>query len=80
MKYIVIETPIGEMGFTFNDFLVHKIIAENMTCILVVDHKFPVGEVNVVSAGFVDSKGGCYGKSESLELESRIEDDFIITK
>lgn len=80
MKYIVIDTPVGEMGFTFNNFVVHKSVAEHMQHLLIMDHKFNPSEVKVISGGFVDSDGNCFGKSESLNLESRENDSFIIRR
>jgi len=80
MKYIVIETPIGEIGFTFNNFINHSDFSECMIHLLAMQCKLNFTKLKTVSGGFVDSRGNCFGESESLKLKSRDTDSFIISK
>jgi len=79
MKYIIIDTPIGELGFTFNDFITHRSMATSMEHLFFMDCDFDPGKVETVAGGFVRD-GHCSGKSESLNLNSREHDDLIIKR
>ncbi len=86
MKYIVMRvqpknsTLTMEVPFLFPELLVHSMIAEHMTAALAAH--FPESTIEPISAGFVSSfaaEDECYGKSDSLKLESRPEDGRLIS-
>jgi len=77
-KYIVVETMFSEQIIIFSTVLEHKTVAGNM---------------NVVSAGFIDIipyrdkddlgtvlklDAHCYGFSKSLDIKSRPKEDSIL--
>ena len=82
MKYIVLEVDnkgiIRELPVIFPDIMVHADMFKYMQHQMTMQHN--VDSVRCVSAGFISSiavgaAGGCYGKSESLEITSRGEED-----
>lgn len=82
MKYIVVEvthkTIVRELPFIFPESFVHKSMYQMVEREYLFDHK--ADSVRCVAAGFISSlgvapAGGCYGKSESLEIASRGEED-----
>ena len=67
-KYVVMKTIDSEVMYMFSSRVVHKTVSNKMEGI-------------PVSAGFVGRSGGelaCFGKSESLRLRSRPEDNTIL--
>ena len=82
MKYIVVEVStagiIRELPFIFPESFVHKSMYKMVEREYLFDHK--ADSVRCVAAGFISSvavapAGGCHGKSESLEIASRGEED-----
>lgn len=60
MKYIIIETEFKiPAAILFHECIEHKSIAENK---------------KVLGAGFCNSSGAVWGFSQSLNIESKIED------
>lgn len=84
MKYIVMSVKSNgvalEIPVVFPDILVHAFMATTTKCAL--EEQFPGAEVVPLSAGFLssmDCQAECYGKSETLNLESRgPADDHLI--
>lgn len=87
MKYIVLKHKDGEeflITFPNHPKMVHKHMVEAVKSIR-VDCGFgqwnrEFRESKVVSAGFVDSSGYCYGESMSLNIESRPDIDTELLK
>lgn len=80
MKYIVIQethySMIVEHPIIFPEILIHSGVADSLLHMMRVNsnHKF-----EVISAGFVNlDVWECYGRSESLNLDSRKEDTALI--
>ena len=82
MKYIVVEvttkTIVRELPFIFPESFVHKSMYQMVEREYLFDHK--ADSIRCVDAGFISSlgvapTGGCYGKSESLGISSRGEED-----
>lgn len=72
-KYVVIEHPsIGETMYIFPEYIVHREAARNNTM---------MGD-KIIAAGFiaVEQEGllMCYGRSESLNINSRPEEDSVL--
>lgn len=71
-KYIITDNPVwGERAIIFDNGFAHN----------------EFKNLNPISAGFVDIKSNngvvevsCYGKSTSLRLDSRPEDDAIVLR
>lgn len=83
MKYIMIEVRpdlkdcIINIPVIFPDMLVHKLIADQIKAMMVMEHGW--SNIKTVSAGFIRmSDLKCYGKSETLNLDSRPEEDTAI--
>ena len=85
MKYIVVEVTtkgiIRELPFIFPENFVHKAMYQMVEREYIFDHK--ADSVRCIAAGFISSlgvapAGGCYGKSESLGISSRGEEDDSI--
>jgi hypothetical protein len=80
MKYITTRSEDGlEEIFLFSAVINHDAMAEVIECIKNRTrepwhrvHRHPI------SAGFVSADGECYGRSESLRLEARIEDTGLL--
>lgn len=73
MKYIVIQTASYALPFIFSDISVHKDVATDLT------YNYP--DAKVVGAGFVsviNNKFSCWGRSVSLRVPSRGEEDAAI--
>lgn len=72
-KYVIVESDTGiECPILFPNYLIHADVA----------FRFNRAQ-RVVSAGFFslgDGKAHCWGKSESLKVESRPEDAAILLK
>ena len=70
-KYLILQTPEGEKAVIFpeEDFF-HDEMAERL------------GQLGIIAAGFVqigeNGKVHCFGRSESLDVEGRGEDDEIV--
>lgn len=83
MKYIVVEfiglSPKAEQMFVFPESIPHDYMAEALAAI----RHAPPNSMNAwsryipecVSAGFITSTGDCFGRSETLDLESRPDED-----
>ena len=81
-KYIVMMLDGKESIFIFPAFVAHDRMFEALECIRFGsernwERKFRQGEA--VSAGFVEG-GKCSGQSETLDLESRPEQDTLLLK
>jgi len=82
MKYICTMTEENkEEIFIFSNTIDHDCMAESLTRIKNKTYgdwirilRFPI------SAGFVDSKLNCYGRSVTLNLESRLDKDTKLLK
>lgn len=84
MKYVVIEYKSVEYLFTFPDSnnFTHEDFAE-----VAMAMKFREcrnnwqrlrAEGEIVSAGFVNPQGQCYGRSDSLDLDYREQDTALL--
>lgn len=80
MKYIVTKNENGkEELFTFPNHVHHDCMAEVLCYIKNQMYGNWEREYREpISAGFIDSKGNCYGISESLGLASRPEIDTAL--
>ena len=70
-KYLILQTPEGEKAVIFpEENFFHDEMAERL------------GSLGIIAAGFVqigdNGKVHCFGRSESLEIEGRGEDDEIV--
>ena len=70
-KYLILQTPTGEKAVIFpEEGFYHDEMAKKL------------GSLGVNAAGFVefgeDGKIHCFGRSESLDIETRGEEDEII--
>ena len=79
MKYITTETDEGTREvFVFPNTINHDAYAESMYRLRNQTHgDWRRIERTPVSAGFINSDGECYGRSESLNLESHEGDTEI---
>jgi len=83
MKYIMLELSLGDLRYNvpviFPDTLVHEDMGKAV--VHAANRSVPKADVKMVSAGFVSNCSGvtCYGRSESLDLDSRPEDGKIIS-
>jgi len=71
LKYIVVKDSLKrELIIVFQPFLVHREVADRFS------------DCEPLSAGFVTVSGGieCFGKSKTLFLKSRDEEDSILLK
>ncbi len=83
MKYIVmrvmLENSQFEMPFTFPDMINHDQYFEQMQHMLLMNHS---ASSEIVSAGFCNfftSQMQCSGRSETLNIESRLNvDDMLL--
>jgi hypothetical protein len=77
MKYIMFENDQGsKIPVMFPDEIVHSDFAEY------IQHYFSMNQdeyITPVSAGFVTVSAHCSGKSETLELQSHVDDSMHIT-
>lgn len=82
-KYIVVQVGVDvkrEWPIIFPDMLVHSQMAETIKTHLMRNHKMTG---RIVAAGTVSFFGGevnCHGESETLEIESRGEEDNSLIK
>ena len=78
MKYVVVRSHVGEQMFLFPKNINHDALAETLNHIKYGSggnwERFPH---EPVSAGFTDG-ATCYGRSESLNLDSRDIDTMIL--
>lgn len=76
MKYIVTEREGIEELFVFPETINHDCMAEVVCRIKNHTHgnwqRIPR---RPISAGFINERGECYGRSETLRLDSRNEED-----
>ena len=82
MKYIVADIRISEsiyreVPFIFPEFMVHSLFAE---CIPGIARKHEWRLAGFISAGFMEIDGECHGKSESMKLTSRPEEDTLLIR
>lgn len=84
MKYIVVQIRNGETvrewPIIFPDMMVHKQIAETIKCHLMRHHD---QDARIVAAGLFSCFGGevrCFGESETLNIESRGNEDAKLIK
>lgn len=88
MKYIVLELDHGrsfvrEVPILFPEYLVHATMAKSIGRAIMLEDKSVVS-VRPVAAGFFSSLGlatvQCYGKSDTLDLASRGDEDVNLMK
>jgi hypothetical protein len=79
MKYIVTKSEEGKIEiFTFPDSINHDAMAEALACVRNQTYgDWRRIERQPISAGFV-TNGVCHGKSETLKLESKESDTFLL--
>ncbi len=65
-KYIVVN-KFGEQIIIFSS---------------VLDHKTVTGDMDIISAGFINIEFGihCYGESQTLKIKSRPEEDSLLAE
>lgn len=69
--------------FRFNEHLVHADVAQLMIPVVAMSYSCCMTDVHILGAGFVDHGllgEECFGKSESLNIVSRGEEDAIIMR
>ena len=80
MKYIVIEVTGNvelQVPFVFPEMLVHAMVAAQMEALLRI--QYPGCKASTVSAGSINvTAQSTYGKSVSLDLNSRVSDGQLI--
>lgn len=80
MKYVVVKSDEqGEQLFTFPKTIDHDKFAEVLNYIRHGDRDWIRIYREPISAGFV-SDGKCYGRSETLNLDSRKEDTALLAR
>lgn len=77
MKYVVVETNGVEQLFIFPKEINHDRFAEVLSYIREGDRNWSREYREPISAGFTDGLS-CYGRSESLDLDSRKEDTQLL--
>ena len=87
MKYIVVSLNDKEEIFTFPNIVDHDRFAEciegiRFGCESNWERKLfkAVKNGEIISAGFINSSGECYGRSETLDLKSRGSQDTALLK
>jgi len=83
MKYIcTINENNNYEIFTFPNSIDHDLMYKALTKIQTRISMFDTARINIVpiSAGFVDRKLNCYGKSITLDLKSREYEDTELLK
>lgn len=84
MKYIIVQIRNGdivcEWPIIFPDMLVHRQIAETIKWHLVRYHDQDARIVAAGSASFFGGKVRCFGESETLNVESRGNEDVKLIK
>jgi hypothetical protein len=80
MKYICVENERGEQEIImFHKTINHDVMAESVSLMKNQTHGNWERECRTpISAGFVDGEWRCYGRSETLDLDSRPEDTKIL--
>lgn len=76
-KYIVIKSHEQEFMFTFPELIMHSDMSKAMQTLMDSPPywPWPHDKSEIVSAGFVTPSGQCYGRSESLNVNSRPAED-----
>lgn len=79
MKYVVVESKEqGEQMFIFPKNINHNDFYDVLSYIKIGDnHNWTRPYRGIVSSGFTDGKT-CYGRSESLQVDSRPEDTALL--
>jgi len=81
-KYIVVAHENKEEMFIFPNWMNHVDFFDTIRAYshgnYPGDHDQRLGMSQVVSAGFITYKGGCYGRSESLNIDSRPSTDTYL--
>lgn len=77
MKYVIFKSGDGnEFAVLFPHFMVHSFVAKYVNHLCHRDHHLTV---EPVAAGeYNPSSGACFGRSETLGLESRASQDQLI--
>jgi hypothetical protein len=70
MKYVVFDSYRGKQIIIFPKIIQHSTMADDV-------HRSSFGAMTAISAGFIES-GECIGKSESLNMESRGDEDTAL--
>lgn len=70
MKYVVVKTDVGEQIYVFPKQIDHDAFAEVLSYIKMGGRNWKREYREPVSAGFTDGVE-CYGRSETLNLNSR---------
>jgi len=79
MKYICTDSEYGEEIFTFPQSVHHDAMAEVLGGIKNHTHgNWERVRREPISAGFIDRNDNCFGKSETLGVESRGTDDTVL--
>ena len=85
MKYIVFSDGLDEFIVTFPKMFNHDFFAEAVVTVKIGEHRnwrrlYGVVDYMPIAAGFVYPDGTCYGRSETLNLDSRGEQDTALLK
>jgi hypothetical protein len=77
MKYIVINFEGKEMIFLFSADIDHDRMYEGIQAVRIgaINNWVRIWDADVVSAGFVNKQGVCFGESMTLDKKSRGEVD-----
>lgn len=83
MKYIVLQHTersgnVKQTGLAFTPNLIHKDVADRMCHLLAMEEGYMA---KVVGAGFIvmrDGRSTCSGRSDSLKIGSRGEEDSVV--
>lgn len=82
MKYVNVNLLGADNIVLFPQEIAHKEMVEAIRFMKIEDGMGRWGrdyvDLEVVSAGFVTESGHCYGRSESLDKDSRPEDTSIL--
>lgn len=84
MKYIVADIDGVEEIFTFPNKVSHDRMAEALEAIRFDtgfrdwERKIRKRDGDIISAGFIDAGGKAYGRSETLNMDSRPEKDSLL--
>lgn len=81
MKYIVIGINGKELIFTFPKSIDHDLMFEVIPRIrtgTLARWNRELLDAEVISAGFIDNDFCCYGKSETLGVVSRLQQDTVL--
>ena len=76
-KYFIINYQGTELMFTFPHVIAHKDMLHSVRTMMVGHGRNwsrPYRDATLVSAGFMTNEAHCYGRSQSLNIESRPDD------